>query len=97
MTEALSLVLEHLFKELRHPVEAVTASIFPDNVASEGLLKKLWFTYDHSLQNGMQVYKLSKERWARRRAQMTKDIKTEAPKEEEAKKKADDDEDVEDA
>jgi RimJ/RimL family protein N-acetyltransferase len=55
MTESLSLVLDHVFTSLPHEVDAVTASIFPDNVASEKLLKKLWFLYDHSLDNGMQV------------------------------------------
>jgi RimJ/RimL family protein N-acetyltransferase len=49
------MVLDHVFTSLPHEVDAVTASIFPDNVASEKLLKKLWFLYDHSLENGMQV------------------------------------------
>lgn len=66
MTEALSLVLNHLFTELRHPVDAVTASIFAENVASERLLKKLGFSYDHSLENGMQVYRLGKDKWMKR-------------------------------
>lgn len=63
MTEALTLAIDHLFTSMRNPAEAVEAHIIPQNVASERLLKKLGFRYDHSLENGMQAYRLGKEAW----------------------------------